>query len=155
MVMTITRLLVRPQLTPSGFYIGNVLYFIVGAKSKLGVISQMAGCVCFLLPCGISPNILDPPPTIFVQEPSTVHASCFYVDSYILLCYIFTDLIFKPHKSHLVGPRTRPTGSSLPPQEGVLLQARLWRPSDVLIFVPRCLAYRGKTHIVYSPITNR
>lgn len=41
-------------------YIGNgCRTFIVGAKSKLGVILQMAGCVSFLLPCRISSNMLE------------------------------------------------------------------------------------------------
>lgn len=81
LVTTITRLLVRPQLTPSGFHIGNgCCTFIVGAKSKLGVISQMAGCVCFLLPCRISPNMLEwcPPPPLSLfrsLQPFTRHAS--------------------------------------------------------------------------------
>lgn len=60
LVTMITRLHVRPQLTPSGFYIRNrCRTFIVAAKSKLGAISQMAGCVCLLLPCRISSNMLE------------------------------------------------------------------------------------------------
>lgn len=105
----------------------------------------------FLLTCLSEAH---PPPTIFVQieqEPSTVHTSYFYFDSYILLRYIFTYLIFKPHKSRLVGPRTPPRRFKPPsprrrPPSGAALASK--RCSDIC---PEMFGMPGKNaHCVFT-----
>lgn len=95
------------------------------------------------------------PPTIFVQieqEPSTVpFSSCSYLDSYILLRCIFTDLIFKPPKSRLVRPRTRPAASSLPPREGVLPSGTALASKRCSDICPEMFGVPGKnTHCVFT-----
>lgn len=48
------------QFTPSDIFIlKSCRISIAKANSKLEVISQTAGCICFPLPCGISSAVLE------------------------------------------------------------------------------------------------
>lgn len=90
----------------SNLHLQMFSFSIAKANSKLEVISQTAGWMCFPLPRRISSAVLErcPPPSFKRRRKPHCSSELLRVSvstQFFFLCHIFSNLIVESHKSHV------------------------------------------------------